>query len=74
MSIRSFVLGAFIGTALTCLVSQFHLVKSQDGFTVVRRARASMTDAYADVRDWGLIEWSQHRYLAEAMAIHDASD
>jgi len=58
------LLGVGLGGAGTFAAFQYHLVRTDQSFLVVRRQRADWHDAYADIRGWSYHEWGAHRELS----------
>jgi hypothetical protein len=58
------VLGVAIGSGVTFAAFQYHLVRTDKSFLLVRRQRADWHDAYADIRGWTHHEWGTHRDLS----------
>ena len=65
--VSSFLLGAVIGGALVFGSVKFHLVRADEGFFLVPRIDPALGDAYVDIRDFSLTDWSNHRALAAAI-------
>ena len=65
--ITSFLTGAFVGATIMVLAMKFHFVRADDGFHVVAKLTSSMTDTYADIRDYGMTDWNEHRLLLAAL-------
>jgi hypothetical protein len=56
--------GVAIGTGVTFAAFQYHLVRTDKSFFLLRRQRADWHDAYADIRGWTHQEWGNHRDLS----------
>ena len=64
---RNFLLGIVIGWITLSGVYQFHLVRNDDGFMIVPKNEASVAESYADIRDWGPLDWTEHPILVQSM-------
>ncbi len=58
------LLGMALGCGGTFAAFQYHLVRTDKTYLVVRRQRADWHDAYADIRGWSAHEWGSHRDLS----------
>jgi hypothetical protein len=56
--------GVAIGGGCVFAAFQYHVVRTQDKWLVVRKQRADWRDAYVDVRGWTYREWGAHRALS----------
>ncbi len=65
--LTSFLTGAFVGATIMVLAMKFHYVHADDGFHVVPKLTSSMSDTYADIRDYGISDWNEHRLLLAAL-------
>ena len=63
----SFLTGAFVGATVMLLAIKFHFVRAEDGFHIVPKLTSSMTDTYADVREYTMADWNEHRMLLAAL-------
>ena len=45
----------------------FHVVRARDGFHMVNKQPPRMSEAYVDVRSFGMTEWAGHPQLATAL-------
>ena len=59
--------GFVLGAATTYSAFSYHLVRADEGLVLVPRQRASLSDAYADIRNWQANDWTQHLELAHAL-------
>jgi hypothetical protein len=62
-----FLLGMVAGALLIYATMHFHLVRAQDGFHVVDKQPPRLTEAYVDVRSFGMTDWGDHPQLATAV-------
>jgi hypothetical protein len=60
----TFLLGIAAGVILCFAATNFHVVRAQDGFHLVHKQRARMAEAYVDVREFGVTDWTNHSELA----------
>lgn len=65
--LTSFLTGAFVGATIMLLVTKFHFVRADDGFHMVPRVTSSMTDTYADIREYSVADWNEHQLLLAAL-------
>ena len=65
--VSSFLLGAVVGGVLVFGVIKFHVVRANEGFFLVPRIDPALSDAYVDIREFSLTDWSNHRALAAAI-------
>lgn len=63
----SFLLGMVAGAALLGAAMNFHLVRSDDGILMIPKLNKGLHDPYADIREFTLDDWQQHRPLAAAL-------
>ena len=66
----SFVFGMMVGALLCYGATNFHLIRAEDGFHLVHKVRAHLSEAYVDIRTFGVSDWTAHSELAAALA-HD---
>jgi hypothetical protein len=65
--LTSFLTGAFVGATIMVLAMKFHFVQANDGFHMVPKLTSSMSDTYADIREYSVAEWNEHRLLLAAL-------
>jgi hypothetical protein len=68
------LLGVALGCAGTFAAFQYHLVRADKSYLVVRRQRADWHDAYADIRGWTAREWESHRDLSSDLIASGRGD
>ena len=56
--------GVAVGGGGVFAAFQYHLVRTDKTFLVVRRQRADWHDAYVDVRGWSYHDWGSHHQLS----------
>lgn len=72
--ISSFLLGVVAGALLIGAAMNFHLVRSDDGILMIPKLTKGLHDPYADIREFTLDDWQQHRPLAAALVQANKSD
>ena len=65
--LMSFLTGAIVGAVIMLMASKFHFVRADDGFHMVPKLTSSMSDTYADIRDYTISDWNDHRLLLGAL-------
>jgi hypothetical protein len=65
--ILSFPMGVAVGAMLCFGATNYHVVRADDGFHLVHKQRAHLGEAYVDVREFGVGDWSSHTELAAAL-------
>lgn len=63
----SFIAGMLVGGGLIFGSQNYHVLRTDDGVTVVPKLTASFSDIYVDVRKFGVSDWAQHKALAAAI-------
>lgn len=63
----SFPMGVATGAMLCYGATNYHLVRADDGFHLVHKQRATLAEAYVDVRQFGVGDWTNHADLAAAI-------
>lgn len=48
---------------------KFHVVRTKDDWVFVPKPSASLVDAYVDVREWDIAEWTKHGQLIKALGL-----
>jgi len=66
---RLIMLGAGILIGGMCMYSAFHyhVVVTEETYYFIPKQEAALADAYVDIREWGIAEWTDHPALAIAM-------
>lgn len=59
-SISSLLLGAVIGGVVTWGAFTHHVLRTDKGLTYLTKRNVTLTEAYVDVRGWGVAEWAKH--------------
>ena len=68
------LLGVALGSGATFAAFQYHVVRSDTTYLIVRRQRADWHDAYADIRGWTAREWGNHRDLSSDLIASGRGD
>ena len=68
------LIGAVVGGALIWGALQYHLVRTNEGFTYVPKQHTTLADTYIDVRQWGVTDWAQHPDLALSLSQNGHKD
>ena len=46
----------------------YHVLQTNQGVVVVHKRQSTLSDTYADVREWGLQQWTDHPDLVAALS------
>jgi len=65
--IGTLLLGVILGGAGIYTALFHHVVRSKDGFELIAKSDASLTDTYVDIRQFRVQDWAEHRELALAV-------
>jgi hypothetical protein len=72
---KPYFLGMLIGTALTFIALRYHVIRHDDGISLVpRHPQPALRSIYSDVREWGGAMWEQHPEVAQAVIADDKID
>ncbi|TFH47455.1 MAG: hypothetical protein E4H01_08335 [Lysobacterales bacterium] len=63
----SFLLGMATGAMLLYAAMHFHLVRAGDGLHFVAKDPPRLSEAYVDVRQFGVADWSNRPQLTAAL-------
>ena len=66
--------GMVLGAVLTLGAQRYHVVHTKDGLTLVPKRNATLSDAYVDVRTWGVADWSKHPDLLWSLHSNNRTD
>ena len=66
-----FLVGILLGAVLMFAGLKYHVVRADDGMHLVPRVTADFSYPYADIRNFGINDWNQHRSLALAIVRAD---
>ena len=64
---RQFIVGMVFGAGLLFGFMHFHIVRGNNGLTIVPKIASSIHETYCDVRDYGVDDWMRHKSLARAI-------
>ena len=64
---RQFLAGMFVGAGLLYVSMHFHIVRGNQGIVLVPKISNTLSGTYADVRDYTLNDWKDHKPLAAAI-------
>ncbi len=59
--------GVILGGGAIYGALMYHLLRTNDGWEMVPKTSATFTDAYVDMRNFTLADWTQHRDLVAAL-------
>jgi hypothetical protein len=63
----SFFLGVITGAALLYAAMNIHVVRSRDGFHVVAKTPARLSETFVDIRAFTVADWAGRPQLAGAL-------
>jgi hypothetical protein len=63
----SFLLGLVTGAALLYVAMSFHVVRSRDGFNLVAKTPARLSETFVDIRTFTMADWASRPQLAAAL-------
>ncbi|MEX2309007.1 MAG: hypothetical protein WD738_15510 [Pirellulales bacterium] len=62
--LSSFLLGIATGAALLHAVMSYHVMRASDGFHLVAKQPARMSEAFVDIRSFSMADWASRPQLA----------
>ena len=65
--IWSFLLGMAVGALLLYTAMNFHILRSRDGFHLVVKRPARLSESYVDIREFSMADWTAHPQIATAL-------
>lgn len=65
--IGTFIFGLAFGAALIFAAQRYHLLRADDGFYLIPKTRVTLQDAYVDIRQFRLDDWTRHPALTAAI-------
>jgi hypothetical protein len=65
--IWSFFVGALFGAALLHTLTNYHIVRSSEGYVIVAKTPPRLAESFIDVRSFSASDWSGHPQLASAL-------
>jgi hypothetical protein len=63
----SFLLGVVVGAVLFHVASNYHVVRSNEGFAVIAKSPPRLAESFVDIRSFSASDWSGHPQLASAL-------
>jgi len=69
--LTSFLMGMVVGALFYYGATNYHVIRADDGFHVVHKVHARLAEAYVDVRQFGVADWTAHPDLATAIVQED---
>jgi hypothetical protein len=70
-TLSTFVFGMIVGAGLLFAGLRYHVVRAQDGFHLIPKSSARLTEPYIDIRKFSVADWDAHRALAMAIVQAD---
>jgi len=67
----TFVLGIGVGASMCLGVMNFHIVRARDGFYLVQKHHAKLTQTYVDTRQFNARDWAENVDLTAAVTADD---
>ncbi|MBS0263168.1 MAG: hypothetical protein JSS02_14585 [Planctomycetes bacterium] len=68
------LIGIAIGGGLVFASFNFHLVRTDKSWLLVRKKQADWHDAYVDIRGWSSREWGEHKALSDNLVAMGRGD
>jgi hypothetical protein len=65
--ISSFLLGMVAGAAFLHVATSYHIVRASDGFHLVAKQPARLSETYVDIRKFTMADWAGRPQLASAL-------
>lgn len=65
--ISTFLFGLVVGAVLVFGAQRYHVVRSAEGLHLIPKTKATLAEAYVDIRDFRLADWTNHPELAAAV-------
>lgn len=72
--LMSMLFGVALGGLLMFGALQYHVLRTNDGFSYVPKRNATLKDTYLDVREWSALDWSNHPDLIISMMQNGRKD
>ena len=66
--LNTFVLGIGVGASVCLGVMNFHVLRARDGFYLVQKRHAKLTQTYVDTRQFNARDWAENADLTAALA------
>lgn len=71
---KQFIAGMLCGAFLLYIAMHYHIVRTNNGTSLVPKVSNNLKDVYVDVRQYNLSDWQQHKPLAAAIMKSDQSE
>jgi hypothetical protein len=68
------LLGVAVGGGSMYAAFQYHVVRTEKNYLVVRKQRPDWHDAYVDIRGWNHRDWGAHRDLSNDLTAAGRGD
>jgi hypothetical protein len=65
--VSSFFMGMITGAVLLHTATSYHVVRANDGFHLVAKQPARLSETYVDIRTFTMSDWTAHPQLASAL-------
>jgi hypothetical protein len=65
--ISSFLMGMVAGAAVLHAATSYHVVRASDGFHMIAKHPARLSETYVDVRKFTMADWANRPQLASAL-------
>ena len=66
-----FLVGVVVGAVAVFGSLKYHVVRTEDGVHLVAKTTSNFGEIYVDVREFGPMDWTEHKDLAVAMVKAD---
>ena len=68
---RQFLAGMICGAGLLYTAMHYHIVRDEEGVTLVPKLSNNLSSVYVDIRDYELSDWNENKPLAAAIIKSD---
>lgn len=65
--LSTFLLGMVAGAGLLQAATNYHVVRASDGFHVIAKQPARLSETYVDIRRFTMSDWANRPQLATAL-------
>ena len=69
--LTTLLMGVLFGAGAMFTAMKYHVVRAEDGFHMVPKVSAQLSEAYVDIRQFDAVQWNEHRALAVAIVDAD---
>ena len=69
--LSAFLFGMVAGAVLLYVAMNFHVMRTGEGFHLITKQPARLSEAYVDVRAFTMADWASHPQLAAALVQAD---